>query len=100
VTETLIEIWSGVPAEARPIGDAVSAVVLHIAIASTLKNVHGRKRFAVAAVKAGDAVMHRLGLSEAVLVSPEHRAFSVTNRSPAWSSDFGEPRRKRDWSSK
>ncbi|PMZ61508.1 ModD protein, partial [Pseudomonas sp. FW306-2-11AA] len=27
------------------------------------------------AVKAGGAVMHRLGLSETVLVFPEHRAF-------------------------
>ena len=35
----------------------------------------GTKRFAVAAVKAGGAVMHRLGLSETVLVFPEHRAF-------------------------
>ncbi len=35
----------------------------------------GTKRFAAAAVKAGGAVMHRLGLSETVLVFPEHRAF-------------------------
>ena len=34
-----------------------------------------RERFAVAAVKAGGAVMHRLGLSETILVFPEHRAF-------------------------
>jgi molybdenum transport protein len=45
-------------------------------VACTRKNVPGTKRFAVAAVKAGGAVMHRLGLSETVLVFPEHRAFS------------------------
>src|SRR6266540_1239454 len=47
----------------------------NIAVACTRKNVPGTKRFAVAAVKAGGAVMHRLGLSETVLVFPEHRAF-------------------------
>ena len=52
VAQTLIEIWSGV-AFAAP----------------------GTKRYAVAAVKAGGAVMHRLGLSETVLVFPEHRGF-------------------------
>ena len=45
------------------------------AVACTRKNVQGTKRFAVAAVKAGGAVMHRLGLSETVLVFPEHCAF-------------------------
>jgi hypothetical protein len=45
------------------------------AVACTRKNVPGTKRFAVAAVKAGGAVMHRLGLSETVLVFPEHCAF-------------------------
>jgi molybdenum transport protein len=45
------------------------------AVACTRKNVPGTKRFAVAAVKAGGAVMHRLGLLETVLVFPEHCAF-------------------------
>ncbi len=52
-----------------------TAVAPDIAVACTRKNVPGTKRFAVAAVKAGGAVMHRLGLSETVLVFPEHRAF-------------------------
>jgi molybdenum transport protein len=75
VAQTLIEIWSGVATEARAIVDAATAVAPHIAVACTRKNVPGTKRFAVAAVKAGGAVMHRLGLSETVLVFPEHRAF-------------------------
>ena len=75
VAQTLIEIWSGVATEARAIVDAAKAVAPHIAVACTRKNVPGTKRFAVAAVKAGGAVMHRLGLSETVLVFPEHRAF-------------------------
>ncbi len=75
VAQTLIEIWSGVATDARAIVDKATAVAPHIAVACTRKNVPGTKRFAVAAVKAGGAVMHRLGLSETVLVFPEHRAF-------------------------
>src|SRR5262245_32893243 len=75
VAQTLVEIWSGVASETRAIVDAARAVAPRIAIACTRKNVPGTKRFAVAAVKAGGAVMHRLGLSETVLVFPEHRAF-------------------------
>jgi len=75
VAQTLIEVWSGVATDARAIVDAATAVAPHIAVACTRKNVPGTKRFAVAAVKAGGAVMHRLGLSETVLVFPEHCAF-------------------------
>lgn len=75
VAQTLIEIWSGIATEARAIVTAARAVQPEISIACTRKNVPGVKRFAVAAVKAGGAVMHRLGLSETVLVFPEHRVF-------------------------
>jgi molybdenum transport protein len=75
VAQTLIEIWSGVATEAHAIVTAATAVAPNIAVACTRKNVPGTKRFAVAAVKAGGAVMHRLGLSETVLVFPEHRSF-------------------------
>jgi molybdenum transport protein len=75
VAQTLIEIWSGVASDARAIVTAAAAAAPHVAVACTRKNVPGTKRFAVAAVKAGGAVMHRLGLSETVLVFPEHREF-------------------------
>lgn len=75
VAQTLIEIWSGVATEADAIVRAARAVTPDIAVACTRKNVPGTKQFAVAAVKAGGAVMHRLGLSETILVFPEHRAF-------------------------
>lgn len=75
VAQTLIEIWSGVASETRAIVDAARAVAPRIAVACTRKNVPGTKRFAVAAVKAGGGAMHRLGLSETVLVFPEHRVF-------------------------
>ena len=75
VAQTLIEIWSGVATDARAIVDAAGAVAPNLTVACTRKTIPGTKRFAVAAVKAGGAVMHRLGLSETVLVFPEHRRF-------------------------
>jgi molybdenum transport protein len=75
VAQTLIEIWSGVASDAHAIVRAARTVVPNIPVACTRKNVPGTKRFAVAAVKAGGAVMHRLGLSETVLLFPEHRSF-------------------------
>lgn len=75
VAQTLIEVWSGVATAARAIVDAARAVSPDIGIACTRKNIPGTKRFAVAAVKAGGAAMHRLGLSETILVFPEHHEF-------------------------
>ena len=52
-------------------------------MACTRKSVPGAKAFSVDAVRAGGAVMHRLGLSETVLVFPEHRAF-LDSEPAAW----------------
>jgi molybdenum transport protein len=75
VAQTLIEVWSGVATAARAIVDAVVAVSPGVAVACTRKNVPGTKSFAIRAVRAGGAIMHRLGLSETILVFPEHRVF-------------------------
>jgi molybdenum transport protein len=75
VAQTVIEIWSGVATAARAIVEAATAVSPHVVVACTRKNVPGTKSFAVRAVRAGGAVVHRLGLSETVLVFPEHRIF-------------------------
>ena len=75
VAQTLIEIWSGVASATRDIVDEARAVAPEICVACTRKNTPGTKRFAAAAVEAGGAVMHRLGLSETILVFPEHLAF-------------------------
>jgi molybdenum transport protein len=75
VAQTLIEIWSGVATSAREIVEAARSAAPNVCVACTRKNTPGVKGFAVAAVKAGGAVMHRLGLSETILVFPEHRAF-------------------------
>lgn len=75
VAQTLVEIWSGVATATRALVLAARAVRPQIAIACTRKNVPGTKPLAVAAIKAGGASMHRMGLSETVLVFPEHRVF-------------------------
>jgi molybdenum transport protein len=75
VAQTVIEIWSGVATAARAIVDAAAAVSPGVVVACTRKNVPGTKSFAIRAVRAGGAVMHRLGLSETILVFPEHRTF-------------------------
>jgi len=75
VAQTLIEIWSGVATAASEIVNAATAVSPAVVVACTRKHTPATKRYAVAAIKAGGAVMHRLGLSETVLVFPEHRGF-------------------------
>jgi len=75
VAQTLVEVWSGVATATRRIVSAAQAEKPGIVVACTRKNVPGTKALAVAAVKAGGGVTHRLGLSETVLVFPEHRVF-------------------------
>ncbi len=75
VAQTLVEIWSGVATATRTLVAAARAVRPDIAIACTRKNVPGTKALAVAAIRAGGASVHRLGLSETILVFPEHRVF-------------------------
>lgn len=74
VAQTLIEIWSGVATATRQIVTAAREARPDTMVACTRKNVPGTKALAVAAIKAGGAVPHRLGLSETILVFPEHRA--------------------------
>lgn len=50
-------------------------VAAPVPVACTRKNPPGTKALAAKAVAAGGAVMHRLGLSETLLVFPEHRLF-------------------------
>ena len=75
VAQTLTEIWSGVATAARALVDAATAIRPEIVVACTRKNVPGTKALAMAAIKAGGATPHRLGLSETILVFPEHRVF-------------------------
>lgn len=75
--QTMMEYVSGIATRARAIVRAAAPVP----VVCTRKNFPGTKNLAVKAVHAGGASMHRLGLSETVLVFPEHRVF--TNETPA-----------------
>lgn len=74
VSQVLIETWSGVSTAAAAIVRAARAVNPSIQVACTRKMFPGTRALAVAAIRAGGAVPHRLGLSETILVFPQHRA--------------------------
>lgn len=75
MAQTFVEYASGIATRAWRIVEAARAVRPTVVVACTRKNFPGTKDISVKAVQAGGAVMHRLGLSETVLVFPEHRAF-------------------------
>ncbi|MDX5408626.1 MAG: ModD protein [Thauera sp.] len=69
--QNLVEWMSGIATAAAAIVDAARP----LAVACTRKNVPGTKALSVKAVRAGGAIVHRLGLSETLLVFAEHRLF-------------------------
>jgi len=69
------EAASGVASEAARIVGALREQGLVQPLACTRKTWPGGRALAARAVWAGGAVMHRLGLSETLLVFPEHRVF-------------------------
>lgn len=75
VAQTLGEYASGIATAAADIVAVLRAAGLAVPVACTRKNFPGTKALAIKAVHAGGAVMHRLGLSETLLLFAEHRAF-------------------------
>lgn len=75
MAQTLAEALSGIATATQAIVQAVRSAGFDIPVACTRKNFPGTRRWSSAAVRAGGGVMHRLGLSETVLVFPEHLAF-------------------------
>jgi len=75
VSQTFTEIWSGIANAARRLVDNAAVVDPAVKVACTRKNVPGTKAMAVKAIRAGGAILHRLGLSETILVFAEHRLF-------------------------
>lgn len=73
--QTLAEALSGIATATQAIVQAVRSAGYELPIACTRKNFPGTRRWTAAAVRAGGGVMHRLGLSETLLVFPEHLAF-------------------------
>ena len=69
--QVLVEWASGISTSTADIVRAATPV----AVACTRKNVPGTKALSVKAVRAGGATMHRLGLSESLLLFHEHRLY-------------------------
>ena len=69
--QNLVEWASGIASATA----AIVAAADGVAVACTRKNVPGTKAISIKAVKAGGGIMHRLGLSETLLVFAEHRLF-------------------------
>ena len=75
VSQTLVEIASGIATATAAIVTAARAAKPDIAIACTRKSAPGTKLLSLKAILAGGATPHRLGLSELILIFPEHCAF-------------------------
>jgi molybdenum transport protein len=75
VAQTLMEWSAGIASAVREISDAARAVTPSITVACTRKSVPMTRALSVKAVLAGGGAMHRTGLSDTILVFPEHRAF-------------------------
>ena len=75
VSQTLMEWSAGIASSVRDIIDAARAVTPSIAVACTRKSVPLTRALSIKAVLAGGGAMHRTGLSDTILVFPEHRAF-------------------------
>lgn len=69
--QVFVEWASGIATSASEIVAAAGTTP----VACTRKNVPGTKAMSVKAVRAGGATMHRLGLSETLLLFPEHQQF-------------------------
>ena len=74
VAVNLLEAASGIATRTRGIVDRVHAVDPSVEVVATRKVFPGTKRVAIKAVFAGGALPHRLGLSETILVFPQHVA--------------------------
>jgi|APCry1669189070_1035195.scaffolds.fasta_scaffold08110_1 molybdenum transport protein len=75
VAVNLLEYVSGIATRTRALVDAARLVHPTVTIATTRKIFPGTKALAVKGILAGGAVPHRLGLSETILIFPQHRAF-------------------------
>lgn len=75
VSQNIMEHSSGIATRAaRMVGNARS-VNPNAKVAVTRKNFPGAKAISVKAAMAGGATVHRLGLSDSVLIFEQHRAF-------------------------
>jgi len=72
--QTLLEQAAGIATATRRIVEAARGAAPEIAVECTRKAVPGARAWSTRAVLAGGGAMHRLGLSESILVFAEHAA--------------------------
>lgn len=75
LAQTMMEYASGIASEAARMVDALRDAGFDQPVACTRKVFPGTKALAIKAVRSGGATMHRLGLSETLLLFPEHLRF-------------------------
>ncbi len=97
VAQTLVEVASGIATATALLVRMLAEAGHHVPVACTRKNIPGTRALAVRAVQAGGGVMHRCGLSETLLVFPEHRALLAPGLWPEALTGMGrsQPERKR-----
>lgn len=72
VVQNLLDHTSGIATKTRKLVDAAHAVNPELSVLTTRKMFPGTKALAIKGIMAGGAMPHRLGLSETVLVFPQH----------------------------
>jgi molybdenum transport protein len=75
VAVVLLSYASGVASQTRRVLDAVQTINPALHIATTRKTPPGNRKIMIKAVLTGGGAIHRLGLSESILVFAQHRAF-------------------------
>lgn len=83
VAQTLMEYTSGIASEVARIVTELRAAGHMVPLACTRKNFPGARAMSVKAVHCGGGIMHRLGLSDSLLLFPEHRVFVDASRDDA-----------------
>jgi molybdenum transport protein len=76
ICQNLMEWSGGIATASYQLVQVVKQINPNAHIACTRKNTPGVKRMSVKAVRCGGAALHRLGLSESVLIFAEHCQFS------------------------
>jgi len=96
VAQNLVEWTSGIASAAARLVAVVRQAGHSIPVACTRKAFPGTRYLASKAVVAGGATLHRLGLSESLLIFPEHRVFLKEQpRALEWLSDLRGKERER-----
>lgn len=73
--QCVMEYAGGVAARTRLMVERAQAVRPAVQVAGTRKHWPGGKRIALAGLAAGGGIVHRLGLSDSILVFDQHRVF-------------------------